>query len=395
VKPDAYETMYTLEIVDINEKGKEQSLVQKDNGNGTYSDYYFKKSVSNFSNAPTGFTKYAIYTDPTTKEEKKITSTSQIPSDAVTSGWWDNTVYVIEFTGHPLDLAKNILNDIGLGSFLPDVQITAMKARIDNTVLNNLVYRFYEPIERTLEFIQTNCFLVSSCYCAPNTDGTLVLYTQQPFTAQDIPGISVIGNNDIVKITNRGIDFSNVVNNLEIHSKYDSIKKAYYRADRYVNPDSIKRYKSLLPKTPRIIQLMGSVKDKWNDTDCELLSNIIQTNVLKNYAENAQTIGISVFYSSGKDVKLGGYVSLSSDDIINWRTSNIGLRGIAQTTVDTSTPYAVIGTDYWTDGSVYTKALCTELGLTYPDDNKIEVTLFANLNTLLATEWNDLVNLGG
>jgi hypothetical protein len=173
------------------------------------------------------------------------------------------------------------------------------------------------------------------------------------------------------------IDYSQVKNNIKFDTQYDFYDEKYDRTDLYIDQTSFEKFQRLLPKKSEKIELMGlNGLGGLIDTDISQITGEISSVIFDKFGKEVISIECEVFYSDvcdelGNFLKIGNYVYFFHNNVMEWKGTDAGTRGIYESTTDLIL-YARINLDEWGD---YTDNLESNDAIMLLDGTKEDVNV--------------------
>ena len=249
-------------------------------------------------------------------------------------GYWQKTeepesLKCITFEGKPVDFAKGlfkfIFGDPGYLDFI--VEADFLQANYDVSKDVNLYFEFFDELENPIDFLSENIFRLLNAYPTITKSGKLALINQKQPTETEIELNSItIDDSNIIKISSNKNNFNEIVNQVLFSYKYNWRKEQFLRKEYFLDEDSYSKYSRLLPKKPKILEVIGD--SLLNSSERENLILGIKNELFNRYNFYTKTFKMTVFKSKD-NIEVGSYVVLESDKLIDWKGSTEGLRGIA------------------------------------------------------------------
>jgi hypothetical protein len=432
---DEYETSYNFEIADIQDSLKESAFI--DNGDGNF-NFYFKKckfygtgAVNAYVDRPAGMGKairlkegkgisdsasgysgyinlnngfFIVDTLNTSVDGSVVLANrarmnlvsqldvetayniSMIPSNdshpTESNAFWNMANYVIFFKGHPIDLATLILTDMDIP--FKAYSFAAVKAFKNHANYLKFYWEFKDKLENPLDFIQKEIYSVCNCFPIINADGEIELLIQQQPTVLELQTGLIVSHKNTLNMPKLAIDYSQVKNNIKFVTQYDFYDSDYKRTDMYVDSESFQKFGRLLPKKSEEMELQGlNAIGGLIDSDISQITGEISSITFDKFRKEVVSIECEVFYSDicdgdGNFVRVGDYISFYHKNVMEWRGTQAGTRGISDTSAS-FVVYAEITVDEWGN---YTDNLEVNNGIMLLNGTK------ENLNVARVIEFN-------
>lgn len=259
----------------------------------------------------------------------------------------------ITFRGHILDCFKGLL-EMRLSN--PDIEVN--KAFLDtnyldfldmtsfNSVKNSLnasmydvTFIFDEPINNLFEFLQSQIFQAVAVLPSVNPEGKIrIAIHQQPTQQQGIVGFN---DSSIIKYNSKGIDNSNIVNNILVNYEYKNEK--FQKSFLKIDSNSFKFFGNTLhPESPLTLELKSL--NGQNSGVVSSFVNALTDTMFSRFSREVNKLSIKVpIQLAFNNVSLGDFVAVASDNIIDWENGTRGL-GVSK---DLASTDCILGTDYW------------------------------------------------
>ena len=344
IKPkDVFETGYTLEIADmISEVFKKPTLLSK--SGGVYANWFNE----DLANKPVG--------------NGNVTVTKYLNLS--------NKVEV-KFSGHPLDVAKLLLDNMFKDSIkYNSVIFDQVKADTYYGVLGKCQFIFTEYVKDTLDYITKNIFRICNCFPYLNKAGELCIIRQKPISVLQNTETYFIDKDDIINLNNKNIDFSKITNHVMIKRANKDIVHYYYDGDSYT------AFKKFIPDNPKEITLnYGSM----TDADIDQIGNDIAFNLFSMFSIAYSVIMFELVLTEFEALNVGDTIGLTHDKLID---SSNGERGIVETGINLDL-YCKLDVDLW--GGF----LPTYIGATFYDENFVQKSY--NVSQTVTNLWYNSV----
>jgi len=343
---DPYETYYDIEISDILEKFKETILEIElsDISNDELEIFYTKYG---FRRLPVEFVR--SYTDK----------------------------WKISYTGTAINFIKAVMKVLFGDTWSEYVDFSGLEND------ESISFIFYDPIERPIDFLQEQIFILLNVFPLINSEGKLCFKKQKQPSSDITPNNElIIDEEKIYDVKGKKNDFTKIVNNVVIYSQYNFEEKKYMRKDYFFDENSVKKY-GITPKKPFEVSIQG--------TNNMITLKNIANNIFSRFSDYTKTIVLSVRFED--NFVAGNYIILRHKQIINNETGERGIKG----DLEEFTAGAIIGKTSW--GDYVGKTENNSIG--YADNGKqiikvdkiIEKEFFNNSFLSIVNSHNEIIKM--
>lgn len=348
ISNDVYETWYSFNLKDSLEKLKETTLISTTTGKDIFA---IDTPLSELPNTPTA----GAFDRLGRKESAGTTSgflsnyldtTSQATFDA----WSEEKWVVLTYTGHPIDLAKFLLSELGVE--YDNTSFEEVRDDAKNTTIGSFYYEWKEPIKNTFEFITKQILKPLNAYPVIKSDGKLYITTLKQPRVVNPP--TILDDSNIIRITKNTITRKDIINHIFVNSDHNTEKDEYitqvYDIDNIdaEGNDSISAF-GYSPKSAGSIDVIGLNSKSTIDGTTDLQERIVFSQSLASYIFSrfgltTRVIELEANKTVSDSLSIADVVVVSETKIIQWKGTEKGTRGLP--TLDTAT-YAIIGESYW------------------------------------------------
>ena len=278
----------------------------------------------------------------------------------------------VHYQGHPIDFVYGILemiystptNKVGI-SYLNDnytefIDVYSFEnvRTLMPSAYDNFEFDLYDTLDDPFGFFKEQIFKACVIFPFINNEGMLGLkFHQQPlgseaFLTLDESTVIAIKDktNSVEGLVNHiRIDYNNIVNKDE-----DKFTRTIYS----IEPESLSKQGFLTPKgEPLAFQLQGINFNFSDPATQSVIVNNVSSSYFSRYANSVTEITLDTSMEIAQSHKVGDYVGLNHNTLVEWEGANAGQRGITGESIEPTDPTAHLNVgDHWS-GFVYNNTL--------------------------------------
>jgi hypothetical protein len=326
IKNDTFETNYTIATSDIFQLLKTELftriLAKYEDKDGT------EETITDIQPLlPAGFTLHEEFEDPSD------------PLESEKFRW-------LEWVGHPIDLLEHLLdfvfsnpaNIVGVPyldqtylDYIDKQSFENIKNGLSDPLWDDITFQFREPLGDPFGFIKEQIFKMCVIFPYITNDGRLGLKRhEQP---QSSVGAPVFDSDSIIRFTNKvnsmekytnhiRVDFSHLINKNE-----DRFIRTWYAIDN----EALEKTRFLAPKSSPLTFQFEGINFGFSSPPSQ---NFVVTNVINSYfnryAKSITNIEFETTMKEALNVKVGDYIGIESNHLIEWTGDRMGERGLIE-----------------------------------------------------------------
>lgn len=292
--------------------------------------------------------------------------------------------YRIIYSGLPYLLIIDLIYQTGITDSINYYDVISHNY---NKYISNIYYEFGESIKNTFDFLKEDLFKLLNCYPIISSSGFIKLKTFSQPKNSDLPNIKVIDKTNTIELVSNYNDLKNIINSTNISINYDYMEDKFIETYLFFNEKSINKFgikpSDFMSIEFKCINKHANISIKtWEEFIQKLSDNIFFRN-----SSDVKVLRFKVTRSS--DIKVGDWCVIENDNIINWKGTLQGFRGIVNDLNDTDTKidvtqiynYAPISANLSSEGKRYLRLCLDSISRRFEDSDGVFVIDMINTSS--------------